>query len=158
MELSGFDTRIERLYSTVSRPEKTIKVKSDQLRLIYKRHFIAAKILISWKNNCTSKYVNSDNGAIIPEIVNGIAKVYHMKGLFRSVVRKKISLDSAVLQQYAGKYSFTSEVTVTITREGENLYVQITGQPKFQIYAESKTKFFLIVVDAEIEFMKDDTG
>jgi CubicO group peptidase (beta-lactamase class C family) len=102
--------------------------------------------------------VNSDNGAIIPEIVNGIAKVYHMKGLFRSLVRKKISLDSAVLQQYAGKYSFTSEVTVTITREGENLYVQITGQPKFQIYSESRTKFFLTVVDAEIEFMKDDTG
>jgi hypothetical protein len=28
--------------------------------------------------------VNSDNGAIIPEIVNSIANVYQLKGLFRS--------------------------------------------------------------------------
>ncbi|MDP9042442.1 MAG: serine hydrolase, partial [Bacteroidota bacterium] len=102
--------------------------------------------------------VNSDNGAIIAEIVNSIAKVYHMKGLFRSIIRKKISVDSTVLQQYVGSYSFSSQATVTVTREGSNLFVQLTGQPKFQIYPESKTKFFLTVVDAEIEFIRDDTG
>jgi CubicO group peptidase (beta-lactamase class C family) len=102
--------------------------------------------------------VNSDNGAIIAEIVNSIAKVYHMKGLFRSVVRKKISIDSTVLQQYAGSYSFNSKVTVVVSREGDNLFVQLTGQPKFQIFPESKNKFFLTVVDAEIEFISDGTG
>jgi Domain of unknown function (DUF3471) len=81
-----------------------------------------------------------------------------MKGLFRSVVRKKISVDSTLLQRYAGSYRFDSNTTVVVTREGDNLFVQLTGQPKFQIFPESKNKFFLTVVDAEIEFIGGDTG
>ena len=35
---------------------------------------------------------------------------------------------------------------------------QATGQEKFEVFAETKTRFFLKVVDAQIEFYKDDTG
>jgi hypothetical protein len=38
------------------------------------------------------------------------------------------------------------------------LIAQATGQPKINIYAESETKFYLKVVDAQIEFFKDATG
>ena len=35
---------------------------------------------------------------------------------------------------------------------------QITGQPKFELFAESETKFFLKVVDAEVAFFTDTNG
>ena len=35
---------------------------------------------------------------------------------------------------------------------------QATGQPKFPLFAESETKFFLKVVDAEVEFFKNEKG
>ena len=38
------------------------------------------------------------------------------------------------------------------------MFIQATGQPKIPIYAESETKFFLKVVDAQVSFMKDDAG
>jgi hypothetical protein len=34
----------------------------------------------------------------------------------------------------------------------------VTGQPKVEIFAESETKFFLRVVDAQITFVKDEKG
>jgi hypothetical protein len=35
---------------------------------------------------------------------------------------------------------------------------QITGQPKFPLFAESENHFFLKVVDAQVEFVKDAQG
>lgn len=102
--------------------------------------------------------VNSDNGAIINEIVNSIAKEYRMKGLFNSKTRKSVSVDSSILQQYVGKYNFTSMASLKVTREAGQLYVQLGDQPMFKIYPESQNKFFLTVVDAEVEFIKDGSG
>jgi hypothetical protein len=45
-----------------------------------------------------------------------------------------------------------------MTLEGRQLMTQATGQPKFPLFAESETKFFLKVVDAEVEFFKNDKG
>jgi hypothetical protein len=35
---------------------------------------------------------------------------------------------------------------------------QATGQQKFPVFPESQTRFFLKVVNAEIEFFTDDKG
>jgi CubicO group peptidase (beta-lactamase class C family) len=102
--------------------------------------------------------VNSDNGAIIQEIVNSISKVYHMEGLFKSKTRRIVQVDGSLLQSYTGKYNFAPQVFLTVTLENGLLFVQLTGQPKFQIYPESQNKFFLTVVDAEVEFVKNETG
>jgi hypothetical protein len=62
---------------------------------------------------------------------------------------KEITLDSKVLDRYVGVYQFAPTVTLTVTREGGQLYVMLTGQPKFEAYAESEKDFFLKVVDAQ---------
>lgn len=102
--------------------------------------------------------VNSDNGAIIREIVNSIAKTYQFKGLYRSKTRKKIPVDVSSLQAYTGKYTLPNNFGINITRSGDSLFVQAVNQPKFQIFAEGPDKFFLTIVDAEIEFVKDASG
>jgi hypothetical protein len=49
----------------------------------------------------------------------------------------------------------TPAFKITVTREGSRLFVQATGQPRFEIFAESESEFFLKAVDAQITFQKD---
>jgi CubicO group peptidase (beta-lactamase class C family) len=71
---------------------------------------------------------------------------------------KEITLPPTVLDQYVGTYKLAPGTDMTITIEGTQLFIQLTGQPKFPIFPESDTKFFLKVVDATCEFLKDNKG
>jgi len=72
--------------------------------------------------------------------------------------RKEIKVSPTVLAQYAGTYELQPGFDLVITLEGDQLMSQATGQGKFPIFAETETKFFPKVMDAEIEFFKDDKG
>jgi CubicO group peptidase (beta-lactamase class C family) len=65
---------------------------------------------------------------------------------------KEITLEPKVLDGYVGIYHFAPTITLTITREGGQMYAQLTGQPKFEIFAEGEHDFFLKVVDAQLTF------
>lgn len=73
-------------------------------------------------------------------------------------VRKKVTVDPSILQTYAGTYYITPQFGITITVEDNQLMAQATNQPKFTLYAESPTRFFLTVVDAQVEFTKNEQG
>jgi hypothetical protein len=45
-----------------------------------------------------------------------------------------------------------------VQREEDKLMVQLTGQPFFEVFPETETKFFYKVVDAQLTFVKDDKG
>jgi hypothetical protein len=66
--------------------------------------------------------------------------------------RKEIILDPKVMDGYAGVYQLIPNVTLTITREGSQMYAQLTDQPRFEIFAEKEREFFLKVVDAQLTF------
>ena len=42
---------------------------------------------------------------------------------------------------------------ITVTLEDAGLAIQATGQPRFPVFAESETSFFLKVVEAQVEFV-----
>jgi len=44
---------------------------------------------------------------------------------------------------------------VKITREDEHLYIQVSNQPKVEIFPRTQTEFFPKVVQADITFTKD---
>jgi serine-type D-Ala-D-Ala carboxypeptidase/endopeptidase len=69
--------------------------------------------------------------------------------------RIEVAVDSSVLMRYVGEYELAPTFHVVVTREAARLFVQATGQPKFPIYAESDSTFFLRVVDAQITFRPD---
>ncbi|HYU52162.1 MAG TPA: DUF3471 domain-containing protein, partial [Gemmatimonadaceae bacterium] len=73
-------------------------------------------------------------------------------------VRAEIAVDPAVLETYVGVYQLAPNFDIAVTREAASLYVQATGQPKVQVFAESPTEFFLKEVDAQITFEKDSAG
>jgi D-alanyl-D-alanine-carboxypeptidase/D-alanyl-D-alanine-endopeptidase len=70
----------------------------------------------------------------------------------------EIALDPAELDALAGVYELAPNFRFAITKEGSSLFGQATGQGKVQMYAESKTQFFLKIVDAQITFVKDSDG
>jgi CubicO group peptidase (beta-lactamase class C family) len=72
--------------------------------------------------------------------------------------RKEMQVSPQVLAKYAGTYELAPGVEATMTVEGGRLTTQITGQPQFELFAESETKFFLKVVEAQVEFFTDANG
>ena len=62
------------------------------------------------------------------------------------------------LAKYVGTYELNPKFSIVITLEGSQLMAQATNQPKFPIFPESETKFFYKVVDAQLEFFKNDQG
>lgn len=67
------------------------------------------------------------------------------------------TVDPKTFADYVGRYDIGSAI-LNVFVEGESLMVQLTDQPKFQIFPKAKDVFFLKVVDAELTFLRDDEG
>lgn len=63
-----------------------------------------------------------------------------------------------VLQSYIGKYQLAPEFILTVTKEGNQLQAQATGQPVFDVFPKSDTVFYLKVVTAQLTFNKSPAG
>ena len=71
---------------------------------------------------------------------------------------KEVAIDPNLLDGYVGKYELAPDFVLTITREGDKLYLQATNQQRFQIFPEGEKDFFLKVVDAQVSFLTDAQG
>jgi CubicO group peptidase (beta-lactamase class C family) len=98
------------------------------------------------------------NGDAPESIAANLAAVAHGQNVVLPSERKEITVPSSVLAGYAGTYELTPTFSIAITLEGNQLMEQATNQPKFPIFAESETEFFLKVVNAQIEFFKNEKG
>ncbi|MCW5898250.1 MAG: serine hydrolase [Flavobacteriales bacterium] len=65
---------------------------------------------------------------------------------------KEVAVTEQQLDGLLGDYELAPGFIMSITREGTQLFVQATGQPRFEAYAKSPLEFFLKVVDARIVF------
>ena len=98
------------------------------------------------------------NGGVPETIAKALAQVAHGEKVVLPSERKEITVSAAVLGAYVGTYQLTPDFSIVVTFEGGQLMAQATGQPKFPLFAESETKFFLKVVEAEVEFFKNEKG
>jgi serine-type D-Ala-D-Ala carboxypeptidase/endopeptidase len=57
-----------------------------------------------------------------------------------------------------GDYELAPGFILTVTREGDRLMSQATGQGKVEVFPSSETEFFLKVTDAQITFVKGPSG
>lgn len=73
-------------------------------------------------------------------------------------VRKEIAVAAEVLERYVGRYELSPDFVISITREGDHLFLQATGQARFELFAESDRDFFLKAVDAQVTFTSDGSG
>lgn len=73
-------------------------------------------------------------------------------------VRQEITIASDLLQAYVGRYALSPKNILTVTREGDALFAQFSGQARYRIYPESDSKFFYKIVDAQLSFIRDSDG
>ena len=91
-------------------------------------------------------------------ISKNIAAILFNQAYQVPVAKKEVSVDSTNLKQYVGEYELAPGFTITISLDAGGLKGQATGQPAFDLYAEKENVFFLKVVEAKIEFVKDADG
>ncbi len=71
---------------------------------------------------------------------------------------KMIAVNKSIYKTLVGEYELEPGFILSITTDGINIYSQATGQDKFEIYPEKENFYFLKIVDAQLEFNKDDKG
>ena len=98
------------------------------------------------------------NGTTPNQIATKLAELAHGGAVQLTSERKEIALPVATLSKYVGTYELQPGVNMMIRLAGDHLTTQLTGQQQFPIFAESETKFFLKVVDAQVEFFTDASG
>ena len=89
--------------------------------------------------------------------------IHHQNGATITAPRIKDQLetkvDSTDLDAVVGKYDYgQAKAILTVTRESDHIFAQLTGQPKFEIFPKSSTEFFWKVVNAQVTFVKDNSG
>ncbi|MCL5745143.1 MAG: DUF3471 domain-containing protein, partial [Acidobacteria bacterium] len=105
------------------------------------------------------EFVRDEKGAITYLMLRqGGREVKAPRTSDKVVERKEIVVSPEILAQYTGTYELRPGFNMVITLEGGQLMSQATGQAKIPLFAESETKFFPKVMDAEIEFLKDGKG
>jgi CubicO group peptidase (beta-lactamase class C family) len=71
---------------------------------------------------------------------------------------KQVSVDTKIFDGYEGRYQMAPNFILNITREGDRLYAQGTGQRKLEIFPESETEYFATTPPIQISFKIGDGG
>lgn len=120
--------------------------------------------LIDLETKCGA-YISANAGDIRP-ILEELSKytIRLMNGdigiadLLSFKKKEAIEVSESILQTFIGEYEVAPGVSANITREGNQIFVQISGQPRFDLFPYEENKFALKVMDAHIEFKNNENG
>ncbi|WP_297691298.1 serine hydrolase [Phenylobacterium sp.] len=73
-------------------------------------------------------------------------------------IHHEITLPPEALQAFVGQYDFAPTASVFVTRDGDQLFAQLTGQGKARIFPETANNFFYKIVDAQLTFERGPDG
>ena len=72
--------------------------------------------------------------------------------------RTAVKLDPKVYDEYVGQYELAPNFVVMVSREGDKLISQATGQPRFELLPESEIAFFIQDLSGLFIFMRGRNG
>jgi len=115
-----------------------------------------------------SSFYFDDSFASIELSMDGDAVKAHFKNRIQETKGEKTDkeiptmteaeIDLKSLEKYIGTFEVQPGFDLVFTIEDGKFMSQATGQDKFQLFSESATKFFLKVVDAQLEFIENEHG
>lgn len=73
-------------------------------------------------------------------------------------LRATVVVPEDTLQRYVGVYEFNPATRMTVTREADRVFIQLTGQPRVRVYPHTETAFHARVVEATVTFRLDEGG
>jgi len=98
------------------------------------------------------------NSAATDDIAVKLGAVAHGEKVVLTSERKEVKVDSRLFDGYVGRYELNPNFILTVTREGDHLFTQLTRQPAIEIFPENDRDYFYKVVDAQITFVTDSSG
>jgi CubicO group peptidase (beta-lactamase class C family) len=72
--------------------------------------------------------------------------------------RAEVSVPAETLRGYVGSYALAPGFVIAVTEERGRLFAQPTGQPRFRLWPESPSSFYLRAVPAKVQFAADSSG
>lgn len=97
---------------------------------------------------------NSDNGAIVSEIINSVATVYNWVGFYQPKFKKSVAVEDRIMNNYVGGYK-VNDIIISIKKE-KNKLVFIQGGQKRHVHFINEKDFFLAEVpNGEYSFITD---
>ena len=94
----------------------------------------------------------------LEEINQKILAILYNKPYELPKSKPEVVLPVDSMRQFIGSYKLGSNFDIVVTLDGDLLYGQATGQPKFQLFPINNTRFYLKAVEAEVEFFRDGNG
>jgi CubicO group peptidase (beta-lactamase class C family) len=71
---------------------------------------------------------------------------------------REVPVSPGLFDNYIGRYQVSDNFALSVSRDGGRLFIQGTGQPRAELFAESDNRFFLRVVNGEVVFETDSNG
>jgi CubicO group peptidase (beta-lactamase class C family) len=119
------------------------------------RIFPRAKDEFFWKvADAQVAFVRNEKGEVIAARHTQNGSTFTAPKLAEDAVK----LTAEQLNEFVGKYQYGPLAVLTVSRDGSQLFAQLTGQPKFPIFPTSETEFEWRVVKAKVQFVKGDDG
>jgi CubicO group peptidase (beta-lactamase class C family) len=69
-----------------------------------------------------------------------------------------ITMPTDALEAYLGRFDLAPNFALTVSREGDAIWAQATGQGRVRLWPSAPNEFFLREVDAQVTFVRDSTG
>jgi beta-lactamase regulating signal transducer with metallopeptidase domain len=92
-----------------------------------------------------------------PRVDLSAAQALDVKLAEQSAPRTAVKIDPRLLDGYVGRYS-NAVLEITSTREGEQLFVQVTGYGRYAIFPYTERDFFATIQPTQYSFATDNTG
>ncbi len=134
-------------------------------------HIFTGDDEIVWHNGGTGGYrsfmgyaAKSRIGVVVLSNTFTLAGVddigFHLLDSHRPLItlRKEVPMDPGRLDGLVGRYQLAPSFILTVTREGNRLFTQATGQPRFEVFSKGNGVFFPKEIDAELSFETDANG
>jgi hypothetical protein len=166
--------RQEHLDSAAERLQKVASEPTGTAAQVYRRAEACLVLAMArhqlhqfWPTRCAlsegcwiaSNFLPAPDSAVIGEDANDWLYVQALMREAQGLIETGPNNEKVAkaFEALVGRYDYRSVVN-TVTREGSHLFSQVTGQSKFEIFPRSETEFFWMIVDAQVTFVKDDTG
>jgi hypothetical protein len=92
-----------------------------------------------------------------PRTDPSVAQALDAKRAEQSAPHTAIKIEPKLLDGYIGRYS-NADLEITATREGEQLFVQVTGYGRYAVFPYTDRDFFATIAPIQVSFSADNTG
>ena len=96
-------------------------------------------------------------GGLMFDVARAVASVYQWP-TFQPETRTVVEVPTETLADYVGDYQLPSGAEITVTRDEDQLSVDVPGEDTVPLLAESKSVFFPKGEEARLAFKRNSTG